>query len=77
MIHAAIFRTLTFKTFWGGRHSSVDLSAPSILRPWVQIPSTTSTSLYKFILYLLSYCEKNKNTEEEAGIGSFLTFKTF
>ena len=25
-----------------GRHSSVDLSMPTILRPWVLIPSTTS-----------------------------------
>ena len=27
---------------WGGRHSSMVLSAPTILRPWVRIPSTPS-----------------------------------
>ena len=28
--------------WYGGHHSSVVLSAPTILRPWVQIPSTPS-----------------------------------
>ena len=28
--------------FWGGRHSSVVSSAPTILRPQVRIPSTPS-----------------------------------
>ena len=29
--------------FWGGRHSSMVSSAPTILWPQVQIPSTPST----------------------------------
>ena len=29
-------------SFWGGCHSSVDLSVPTNLRPWFCIPSTTS-----------------------------------
>ena len=33
----------TNKKFKGGRHSSVVLSAPTILQPRVQIPSTPST----------------------------------
>ena len=36
---------------WGGRHSSVVSSAPTILRPRVRIPSTPST-LFQFVLKL-------------------------
>ena len=53
----------------GCRHSSVDSSAPTILLPWVRIPSTPST------LYSIYVVEK------EAGVGPekddppfFLTF---
>ena len=55
---------------WGGRHSSMVLSAPTILRrPWVRIPSTPST-LFQFVLLKL-YREKNENKQKEAGIGPF------
>ena len=37
------FSTLVTKTVLGDRHSSVVLTAPTILQPWVQIPSTPST----------------------------------
>ena len=47
------------------RHSSMDSSAPTILPPRVQVPSTPSFRV-KFVLYLP--CEKNKN---RAGDGPF------
>ena len=56
----------------GCRHSSVDLSAPTILPPWVRFPSTLSMLLsfiVKFVLYLL--CENNENKQKEAGFGPF------
>ena len=42
-------------------HSSVDSSVPSILPPWVRLPSTPSMLLsfmVKFVLYLSLQCEK-------------------
>ena len=36
------YSSLKFDIF-GGRHSSMVSSVPTILRPWVQIPSTPST----------------------------------
>ena len=39
-------------SYTGGRHSSVVLSAPTILWPRVRIPSTPST-LFKFVLLKL------------------------
>ena len=42
-------------------HSSVDLSAPSILLPWVRLPSMSSmlfSFTVKFVLYLSMQCEK-------------------
>ena len=40
------------------RHSSVDSSAPSILPPQVQVPSTPSM-LFQFILFKLYICHLN------------------
>ena len=40
---------------WCGRNSSVESSAPTILWPRIQIPST-STTFFKFILFKLYIC---------------------
>ena len=53
----------------GGRYSSMVSSAPTILRPWVQIPSTPS-KLFQFVLLKL-YRENDENQQKEAGIGPF------
>ena len=50
----------------GCHHSSVDSCAPSILPPWVQVPSTPSMlfSIYIVQIVYLSFeleCEKNEN----------------
>ena len=55
----------------------MDSSAPSILPPWVRVPSTPSTlfSIYIVQIVYLSFeleCEKNENKQKEAGIGPFL-----
>ena len=59
----------------GCRHSSVDLSAPSILPRWVRLPSMPSTLfsfMVKFFLYLSVQCEKRmKINKKEAGFGPF------
>ena len=62
------------KYVWKGCwHSSVDSSAPTILLPRVQVPSTPSTNCYiVFMLYLS--CEKNENKQKEAGFGPFLKY---
>ena len=65
----------------GCRHSSVDLSAPSILLPRVWVPSTPSIlfSIYKVQIVYLSLkleCKKNKNKQKEAGIGPFFKQRT-
>ena len=57
----------------GCRHSSVDSSAPSILLPRVQVPSTPSMlfSIYIIQIVYLSFeleCKKNENKQKEAGI---------
>ena len=56
-------------------HSSVDSSAPSILLPWVWLPSMPSTLfsfMVKFFLYLSVQCEKRmKTNKKEAGFGPF------
>ena len=52
-----------------GRHSSVVSSAPTILWPQVQIPSTLST-LFQFVLLKL-YRKNDENKQKEAGIGPF------
>ena len=57
----------------GCHHSSVDSSAPSILPPPVQLPSTPSmlfSFIVKFVLYLSMQCEKRtKINKKEAGFG--------
>ena len=57
-------------------NSSVDLSAPFILPPWVWLPITPSTlfSIYKVQIVYLSLeleCEKNENKQKEAGMANF------
>ena len=59
--------------FLGGRHSSVVSSAPTILRPWVRIPSTPSTLSSIYLLKL--YPENNENKQKEAGFGPFFIKK--
>ena len=55
----------------GSRHTSVDPSAPTILRPRVQIPCMTSTLLFiQFKIEL--WCGKDNNKQEEAGIVTYL-----
>ena len=51
----------------GCRHSSVDSSAPPILLPWVQVPSTPSTLLSIYI-WIVS-CGRYEIKQKEAGIG--------
>ena len=53
------------------RYSSVDTSAPTILSPWVRVPSTPSMllSFIMFVLYLP--CENNKNKQKETWFGPF------
>ena len=53
------------------RHSSMDLSAPTILPPWVRVPSTPSTLLSIIVFVQCLSCEKNKNKQKEAGFGTF------
>ena len=59
------------KDGWGGgcRHSTVDLSVPSILLPPVRVSSTPSMLLSIYI-WIMS-CGKNKNKQKEVGIGPF------
>ena len=55
----------------GYRHSSVDLSVPTILAPRVRVPSTPST-LFSFIVFVLYLSrEKNENKQKEAGVCPF------
>ena len=42
-------------------HSSVVSSAPTIMRPWVRIPSTRSMLLSFIVFVLYLSCEKNEN----------------
>ena len=61
----------------GRRHSSVDLSMPSIQPPCIRVPSTPSMlfSIYIAQTVYLSIefeYEKNENKQKEAGIGPFL-----
>ena len=57
----------------GSRHSSVDLSAPTILRSRVRIPSTPSM-LLPFLYYTCHCVEKRtKINEKEAEFGSYFT----
>ena len=45
----------------GCRNSSVDLPAPTILLPWVQVPITPSALLSFIVSVQYLSCEKNKN----------------
>ena len=67
--HSRHFWMMATVTHLGSRHSSLDLSAPTILQPKVQIPSTTST-LFQNIFEL--WCEKDESKQKEAGIGHIL-----
>ena len=53
----------------------MDSSAPSILPPWVQLPSMPSmlfSIIVKFVLYLSMRCERRtKINKKEAGFGPF------
>ena len=56
----------------GFHHSSMDSSAPTILLPWVWVPSWPSMLLsfiVKFVLY--SACVKNKNTQNRPCLAHF------
>ena len=52
----------------GCRHSSVNSSTPSILPPWVQIPSTL-TMLLSNNIWIVT-CRNDENKQTEAGIGA-------
>ena len=56
----------------GCRHSSMDLSVPTILLPRVRVQSIPSMllSIVVFVLYLSS--EKNENKQKEAGVGPLI-----
>ena len=58
----------------GVPHCSVDSSAPSILPPWVWVPSTPSLLFWIYIVQIVNLsfeleCEKNENKQKEARIG--------
>ena len=54
----------------GGRHSSVEWSAPTILQPRVRIPSTIFT-LYFYQFKFELYYEKDEVKRKVVGIGPF------
>ena len=56
---------------YGFSHSPVDSSAPSILTPWVQVPSIPS------IYIQIVSCGKDENKQKEVEIGPFLNIVTF
>ena len=59
-----------FEYFLDGRHSSVVLSAPTILRPQIWIPSTPS--MFFFNLHYWNCIKKiNNKKQKEARIGPF------
>ena len=49
----------------------MDLSVPTILLPWVRVPSTPSTLLSFIVCVLYLSFEKNKNKQNDAGFGNF------
>ena len=62
---------MTYLTFsFCGHHSSVVSSAPTILQPWVRIPSTPS--MLFFNLYWNCNEKRTKINKQEAEIGPFL-----
>lgn len=68
------FRIKFLDLKYGSCHSSVDLSAPTLQRPRVQIP-TTLTMLFPFrvkfyVIIVITYIEKRtKINNKEAGFG--------
>ena len=56
---------LTCANIQGGHHSSVDPSAPTILRPLVPIPTTT-LHFYQFVIEL--WGEKDEKTKKRPGL---------
>ena len=56
----------------------MDLSAPNILRPWVRVPSTTTTlfqlSFKNCIINLSSYCKKEGNKQKSPGLTHLKNF---
>ena len=54
----------------GGRYSSVVLSTPNILRPWVRIPSKSSMLFSIYIIEIVM--TKGRKKQKDARIGPFL-----
>ena len=51
----------------------MDSSAPSILPPWVRVPSAFSIYIVQIVYFSFELeCESNENKQKEAGIGPFL-----
>ena len=61
----------------GCRHSLVDSSAPTILLPWVRVPSTPSTLLSFLVFVVYLPCENNENKQKDVGFGQFLKRKAY
>ena len=59
----------TKKRISGCHHSSVDSCAPSILPPWVRVPSTPSTLLSIYIW--IASCGKDKKNKMRPGLAHF------
>ena len=59
----------------GGRHISVDFSAPSILQSRVWIPRTLSTLLYSQILYYICHCIEERTEINKRRPGLVTCFK--
>ena len=53
-----------------GRHSSVDSSAPTTLRPRVRIPNTPF--IVKFCALFVIVLKKDENKQKEAGLAHFI-----
>ena len=70
--HPTLHLLLVKRSISGCRHSSVDSSAPSILLPRVQVPSTPSMLLSIYI----DLCHEEKTKiNKKAGIGPFFKRK--
>ena len=55
----------------GCHHSSVDLSAPTILLPRVRVPSTQSTILLFTVIVLYLSCKRKKINKKRSGLAHF------
>ena len=70
--HPTLHLLLVKRSISGCRHSSVDSSAPSILLPRVQVPSTPSM----FLSIYIDLCHEEKTKiNKKAGIGPFFKRK--